>query len=266
MSSLFKIIFNTLVILCTIFTPLVAQGGVDLNGDADYVTIADDDSLDFGTDIPISMAVWVNIEGTGYQDLYSKMAYNSADGWRFFYNDASNAMSVVVHDGDGNQYCTITGDTDLSGKGLTHVVLVMTRNASCTVNDVDIYVDGVAESLSDPADSTTFANNVTNTLSAYIGTLGPSDFLNGQIYEAALWNTLLTEADVLQLYNGGLKRMPLQIKPDNLVSYWALDDNPSGAGTISGLTFKDMAGVNDGTGVDADNDSDTIAETFLSYP
>ena len=61
--------------------------------------------------------------------------------------------------------------------------------------------------------------------------------------------------------------MPLQIQPANLKIYLPLDDHPEGTGTINTLTFVDRSSnTNDGTGVDADNDSDIVAEEVLSYP
>ncbi len=70
---------------------------------------------------------------------------------------------------------------------------------------------------------------------------------------------------MLILGTSKVKRMPHQISPANLVSYWPLDDLAEGT-NINTQTFLDRVSVNNGTGVDSDADSDAIAEEVLSYP
>ena len=150
-------------------------------------------------------------------------------------------------------------------------------NPHCIVMTMDgpnqsakVYLDGVSQNIKvveagTPDNFANFQYDVPllgrNVRTAY------DSFFDGRLYEMAVWNSILTETEANLYCNSYLKRIALQIDPDNLVGYWPLDDYPEGHGTLASTTWKDLSGNgNDGTGVDADNDSDTVAESVLTYP
>lgn len=56
-----------------------------------------------------------------------------------------------------------------------------------------------------------------------IGRYDPTPFyLQGGIAEAAIWNVALTDAEVSELYGGGIGAAPRFVRPDALVAYWRL--------------------------------------------
>ncbi len=88
---------------------------------------------------------------------------------------------------------------------------------------------------------------------------------NGQITEVAVWSEALTLEEIKLLHSSRLKRIPLQIQPDNLLAYWPLDDHPNNetANSADGFIFKDISGNgHDGTVTECN----AKAEEYLSYP
>lgn len=82
--------------------------------------------------------------------------------------------------------------------------IVMTYAGTSLVSGVKIYQDGVSLTVTDPG--TDLSQNITNTgnllLGIFIEALLISDFL-GNIDEVGVWNRVLAQSEVTELYNGG---------------------------------------------------------------
>lgn len=77
----------------------------------------------------------------------------------------------------------------------------------------------------------------------------PQATQDGLLEEFAIWDTALSVAEVAQLYSGGtpIHRMPLTIKPANLVGYWPMNDATDG---VIATTVRDWSSSGfDGTPV-----------------
>ena len=79
---------------------------------------------------------------------------------------------------------------------------------------------------------------------------GRNGSFNGYIWDCALWDTPLTSGEVWQLASGRQNYMPLQIRPQNLKSYFPLDDVPDfnrvptgGSGFLSVLDRVALSGA-----------------------
>jgi hypothetical protein len=57
-------------------------------------------------------------------------------------------------------------------------------------------------------------------------TSGRNGAWNGYIWDCAMWDEPLTSGEVWQLASGKMAYMPLQIRPQNLKSYYPLDEMP----------------------------------------
>ena len=249
--------------------------GVDFNGDADEILCGDIAAIDDATSL--SGFAWVYHDSVTTDDtIFSTVNVSADDGFWFWRDDAASASgrqdtySIYLDESGSSDTVKVEGAQSASpATTWTHVAFTWKGGTDGTnANEgLRLYINGV-EDANSPADSSAVTAIDSSTRELIIGNslLGGKEFIGGMT-ECAIWDTNLTAAEVSQLYNSKVKGMPLQIQPSSLVGYWSLDDYPSGAGTISGYTFKDQSGNgNDGTGVDADNDSDTIGETILSYP
>ena len=76
----------------------------------------------------------------------------------------------------------------------------------------------------------------------------------GYISEVAIWNTVLTSAQIFTLSRTGRRGLPLTVQTANLISYWPLEDVANGSsGDL--ITFRDAWGTNPGTGADGTNNT-----------
>ena len=240
-----------------------ALGGVDLNGDADYIDVG---TSNFPTKAPLTVACWINVDDNDWD-------------YKFFsrWNDSPYAYTFLllwdVSDGDIDFYCKRNGTDDMYKANCNSSdISLNTWIFVCGVMDnstnITLYINDKSFTGGDNGWNNTNIPTVPATIGA--GQVGSSrnDILDGKISEVAIWDTNLSTEEVSLLYNSKVKGIQRQIKPNNLVGYWPLDDFPDGTSldTSSG-GYKDRSGNgNDGTGVDADGDSTNIAEEVLSYP
>ncbi len=252
MKKLLWLFLVTSLLLCS---PCLA--GVDFNGDADYIKSGSNTGITGSQNRTISMwfktsntsndTCWLSFGVNTTYDLYSVFRDNVADNdkIRVAINGGNNVWNWAAHD-----------------DGEWHILIIILDGTS--TSDITAYGDGVALAVSSTNDKTI----TTSDSLLYIGydipsSKGPWD---GEITEVAIWNTNITVSEVALLSSSRVKRIPLQVQPSNLVVYYPLDDYPESAGTIKDYTFKDLSSNgNDGTGVDANDNSDIAAETVLSY-
>lgn len=147
--------------------------------------------------------------------------------------------------------------------GTIHTIIV-TYNSSSATNDPTIYVDGSAMTLGyDNNKSGTYVSDSGANL--YLGNTGVSSdrCLDGQIYEVALWNTVISAQNIAQLAKSNTRRVALQTSPANLKGYWELD-SVAGGSSADAATFQDLSG--NGNTCTADNGANNTGMTALSEP
>ena len=158
------------------------------NGESDWIDIADDDSLDFGTG-SFSLSIWLNFE-----DYISNGGiFEKRDGDKGFYVrqviSGTNKLNFFV--GDGTDYIDITSST-VTGGAYQHYVFtfngtsktgVIYENATSIGTDTDVAIGTISSS-----------NNFS--IGNFSGT-----YSDGLFDEIGIWNRVLTPAEVTQLYN-----------------------------------------------------------------
>ena len=91
--------------------------------------------------------------------------------------------------------------------------------------DVSFYVDGVKV-----GSTQTLAGNVAFTLK-YFMSYNTVYFGNGETDEVAVWDSALSAAQILAIYNGGT---PESLAPYSPVSWWRMGDGPLDDGNVAG--------------------------------
>ena len=234
-----------------------AWAGVDLNGDADYLSR---NNVDLGNNFT----------------LYAVYSI-----------DSHQAVSIISEDYTGSGgvsfvlgYGTDDGDNDKLKCGFFNVSwrqVAETGTSStdtiyrvaCTWNGttMKLFVNGVLNNSSTPGGSTVDENNDTFIGRRHDNFYGP-EYFNGKIYEVALWNDDLTDSEAINLTAGQIKRNFLQFKPSNCIAGLSLDQFSNGVAlnTTSESYISLCSGGAHFSGVDADGDSLNEAERSLSYP
>ena len=226
---------------------------LNFDGTDDYVELGASNTLMTGTNQTISawfknssggMAyIFQNRRGAGSSNLSLGINFNAGVGVDAGY------VGFVMYNGSGHTV-TVT-DENIDNGAWHHLAVTISDGAQ------KLYLDG-----SEVASSTAAFDNEASADTSIIGSNGGSDrFMNGNIDEVALWNTVLDADAITAIYNSGTPTNLSSNSGDydnssNLQGYWrmgdgTLDEYPSIADQTNATLGSDLwdAGVYDtGTG------------------
>lgn len=191
------------------------NGGVDFfPGDLYNFANTDDFSISFG--------VWLLHPSD--QILLGKVV--AAIGYEFRITNGQIFFSL--EDTGGGRMSVRTGAVGEYGTdvGWAHVTASWNGSAGNDAANAAMYVNGVPATLSAVSDSlsATIANNQTLQFS---GSQGATNALqNGVLDWIGIWNTVLTPAEALAIYNGGDLANLLTIQQANLTGFWPFEFDP----------------------------------------
>lgn len=229
---------------------------IRLNGDADIINCGTEHDLRSADQF--TFACWTIPRSSGSSSFHSILTNHANHSFfaRFGSSQGVNADKLTVYARHVGGWYNAVSSTVLSNNRIYHVAGVYTGS------ELQCYIDGQPDGS---AASATNALSITGGGSELtIGKYG-SDYYDGEISDLTLWDTALTDDEINRLFQSRLKGTPLLIQPDNIKSYWPLDEGENGT-TLSTITdfYKDRIGNKHGFGVDADGDSTNVAEFILS--
>lgn len=217
------------------FTNLLSTSfdGVD-----DYVTMGDVSSLSFERTDAFSISCWVARGTTGANHtLVSKMASTGNQRGYFLFISSGNKIRFFLRTDTSftSQRLTAESASSITDTNWHHILV--TYDGSSATSGINIYLDGVAESLT-----------LTGTLSATIQNNNPFNIgarnnsinlANADIDEVSVFNTELSVSEVTTIYNSGV---PNDLTgTSGLVSWWRMGDGDTFP------TITDNQGSNNGT-------------------
>lgn len=147
-----------------------------------------------------SFAAWINCEGSTGVDTIAHWGSNGSNGQEFWLRLNGGKLAHWV--GDNNNWAqstsTALGDSDW------HLVVV-TYPSSATLNDVRLYVDGSAESISVNGTGSQSINVSTSTDVYYGQYQNPANNwgFDGTMTMFGIWDVQLSADAITSLYNGG---------------------------------------------------------------
>jgi hypothetical protein len=162
------------------------------DGFNDEIIVADDNSLDFTTEVSVS--AWVYL--------------NSISGWQSFFHkntDTANHREVYFKQNNGTLYNYDTIQTSspvLTANEWYHIVY--TADASRE----KMYVNGVLV-----ADEPVEFGGMSNNNDLYIGgSGGGGEQVDGLMDEVSMWNRALTDVEIEDMYRRGSNRLQFQVR------------------------------------------------------
>lgn len=242
---------NRLFILLLIFILPINYcfGAVDFDGVNDFVGST---ALDLGNS-SITISFWVNLDSNSETGCFINIGDpgNNGNGWGIgvgatTFSDSGNNLIMVYN------WVRWIDTNDNIGTGWHHIVMTL---------DASGYPESFIDSVSNYDDSTGAPNDP---IARYdIGGYPYATFADCWITEVAIWSTVLSQAEINQLYTSKIKGLPLQIQPSNLELYLPLDDYSAGTdfATVSDASKYDHSA--DGNCVlyyDMDTDEDPIQD------
>lgn len=240
-----------LIVLLILSISTIAFCGVDFNAASGVInvgspTVQDDVNTQ-------TIACWVFLRSSGEGGVGRIMmkgnATTDAGEWRFNFN-ATNCLSYTKDYDTTDMVVQSSNGTFVPG--VWHHI-VMTRTDSSLATDVKFYVDGVETTYKTQTNGST--NQVSDaSLNLYIGNQGNDGAtFGGTITEMARWNVVLTTSEIRKLYQmqfktgvgfGGVRGLPLQIRPVSLIGYWPMDDYGENVGIGASSLIKDRSKFN----------------------
>jgi hypothetical protein len=127
------------------------DGSINFEGDS-WASLANPANFSFERTDSFSLAFWVKIPSNATATLLSKLAVSANSGWAVLQLGGGNLALGLI--GNGNQ---AIGETPALTTGIWHHV-VATYSGTSTVAGMQIYIDGVTQSL------TALGNNLTTSI------------------------------------------------------------------------------------------------------
>jgi len=148
--------------------------------------------------------------------------------------DASNRLGINVYD-DGNIYVSVAEGASYSGGSFAsndtnwhHVALVFDGSGTGNAGRLKGYLDGVEQTL--VFIGTVPAATDDNSAAFIIGhDVTNNKWTDGTVDEVAIWNSALSAAQVLAIYNGGT---PESLAPYSPEHWWRMGDLVGGVGGL----------------------------------
>lgn len=181
------------------------NGGLELDGTNDYITVAD--AVAFTPNgSPLSIAAWVSLSANeGALDFMIANKMGTALEWDF--SISGDALGFTIYDEDaaptpqrslGRQDTT----TDYSSwEGSGYIFVVGTYDGGATESGIKLYLSDTQVDDSDNS-SGGFVNCDDTDEDIEIGRYGVS-MAEGEIDNLMIFNTVLTQAQITSLYNDG---------------------------------------------------------------
>ena len=209
-----------------------------------------------------TIALWVKWVGTGQDACFngngcisSRQNNGVFSNHILGLNGSDPATAEIIWIPYSPTVIAVTGATSVGNGTWHHVAIVFTSGAHT------LYLDGVSDGTGTTTGSAGDNSSTVLSIGAWIG--DGAGYSGSVISDFAVWTVELTADEVLKLAKSRVKRMPLQIRPASLVSYYAIDE--CGEGATCTNTVANLANVGTFTGTMTNNPTGQ-AEQGLSYP
>jgi len=211
------------------------------DGIDDYISVADDSTLDFGTG-DFSISGWFRWgRGSASDNSVGFIGkHDNTVGW-YLRPTTGNNWFMVINDGTGAEVSVVM--TGWDDGGWHHIAGVWDRDGLFRA-----YLDGAATTTVSitGADGDGIDNSAILDIGGATGTWA-SDYFHGDINEVSVWSSALSLAEVQELFNDGValdatthsKAIPTGTGTDYLEGYW----RNTGTGTWTDISQNS----NDGT-------------------
>jgi len=195
------------------------NGGLNIDGSSGNVTISNEENFDFERTDPFSSCFWVNFDTIGdtvHTPLSKLLNSGTYAGWEVHTWDstsgtyAGDAISLYIVENWGTSKCIFaSAENVLNGTVDIWQHICITYDGSSAVSGVNIYQDGVSQTVVDSAAHCTSppSGTVLNDIPLLIGEReGSGNTLDGMMDEIKIWNRSLSEQEIYQQYISNLNK------------------------------------------------------------
>lgn len=192
----------------------ISGSALDFDGEDDYIEVAADDNLNFGSSIDFTFGAWIKAETIQliYPAIIGRRNPPAANGYVFFLSCDGTGTNgrLAVQLNNGTHYTNYRSTSaDLRDNIWHHVAATGDRDGFLT-----FYVDGNPKGQFDISDM----GNINSTSNVFIGweEQNPDGtHFNGIIDEVRIYNRALSQAEIRQLYGAP----PMELLPIEALSF-----------------------------------------------
>lgn len=216
--------------------------GITLNGSDEYVTMGDQPELDFAETDSFSISMWLRwTEAHDGHPVVKALDSGTFRGYFVAVQSSGGEITWFLRNTVTTDQVAVETTAGGFGDGRWHHVVVI-YDGSTSASGMHIWVDGVDQPLTTLFD--TLSATISTTAPFVLGARnGAEFFFNGQIDDVAVYDSELTSAQVLTIFNKGVPSdLTVNGPTANLVGYWLCGDGD----TSPTLTDNSSSG-NDGT-------------------
>tara|TARA_Y100001954_G_C15821199_1_gene610037 strand:- start:297 stop:4502 length:4206 start_codon:yes stop_codon:yes gene_type:complete len=236
----------------------------------DYINCTDADIFSFGdsvNDSPFSMSAWIKTTVGTARGIISKWGTTGTSGHEWiFWVVGPNKIRVNLNDGTNTVYQTAQGNTSINTGEWVHALVTYDgrggdgSTGTDTANKgIKIYVNGVEDTPYSYLNSGGYVAMHNTARIVQLGGYNNAGQFDGQISNAAIFDRVLNEDEILNIYNNGITQ-DLQTPStfsNNIVAWWPMDERSS---YFDGNDWvvRDLENGNDGNGANTNNVEDMV--------
>jgi len=170
------------------------EGGLQFNGTSGYVSVADANSLDFGTSsFAVELYIKYKTKASTQQFI---LKYESGSSYRFSVGaNSSNYLFAAIADNASGYVYTLTNDILLTDGQTYHILVIYDR----TNKFIYRYINGIKSGTD--KDITSVNGSVSSSGALLLGASYSSEYSPSIIYSAKLYNRALTAEEVKDKWN-----------------------------------------------------------------
>lgn len=169
----------------------------DFDGVDDEILIPNSGSLTINETTALSFSFWIETSNTSIQRVLSKRNFTGNLGVGMEILTGADSIRFYYGDGPGSYVYEPISNNSIVYNAYTHIVVLVDQNT----NLITSYVDGNLESVS--LDFSSVTGSIDNISALSIGGTGGGDFpFNGKIDDIGIWNRLLNECEITELFSG----------------------------------------------------------------
>ncbi len=162
------------------------------NGSSDYISLFDNNGLQFGTD-DVTVCAWIKTSQVTGGRILCRGECNGSAGWQLTFDNSTNSMLVGLQHGGGATY--FRGNKTINDNSW-HFLCWYRKN-----NNIQMFIDGQPNGTSGLF--TTSLTNLNSNLKIGIGDSPCNYPFKGSIDDIRIFNRAISESEIEQLYHEG---------------------------------------------------------------
>ena len=171
---------------------LDVTSSLDFDGTDDFAVGTNSDDFNIADELTVS--TWIKADVLKNATILNRMPYSGSNGYRLSVRSNGEIWALV---GSGETNAKAITSASYYSAGTNYFVSGVYKNGQY----VKLYVNGnLIESVTTDIE---FSTDAALEVARWINSAGDDEYFDGNIDEIGIWNTALSQEELLQLYNGG---------------------------------------------------------------